>query len=330
MTHTGPLVALRPPERGLEPSLATQLIGDRTLEVIAPAGLSERAVGELLAEGLRPSDEAFVAACSEATGGVPFLVHELITALAADNVEPTARRAADARALGPRSVARATVVRLARTPAGCLALARAVAVLGGDATLPRAAQLAGLEESVALRALDALVAAEVLQAGGRLGFVHPILRAAIYDEIAPGERSTLHRESARLLAAEGAELDAIAAQLLATEPTGSAEVIAQLRDAAAFALTRGAPEGAIAYLSRALAEGCERELRAAISFELGTAARVAGRPAMVEHFTQAHRLATDPVLRNRGAGARHGPRPARRAGGADGARAIGARRPRRS
>ena len=300
--RTAVLVALRAPERGLGPSLAAQLLSDRTLEVLAPAGLSRRAVGELLATGLQqPPDAAFVDACLEATGGLPFLVHELVAALAADGVEPTAPRAADVRELGPRSVARATVVRLARTPPGCVALARSVAVLGGDATLPRAARLAGLQESAALTALDALVAAEVLQADAGLAFVHPILRAAIYDELAPGERSSLHRQSARLLAAEGAELDAVAAQLLATAPTGSSEVIAQLREAAALALARGAPEGAMAYLSRALAEGGERDLRAAISFELGTAARLAGRSAMFDHFTQAQRLATDPVLRNRAA-----------------------------
>ena len=48
--------------------------------------------------------------------------------------------------------------------------------------------------------------------------MHPIVRAAIYDELPPGERSRLHREAARLLAAEGAEIDAVAAQLLASEP----------------------------------------------------------------------------------------------------------------
>ena len=120
---------------------------------------------------------------------------------------------------------------------GCVPLARAIAVLAGDAQLPRAARLAGLDGPRALEALDALVGAHVVQAGVPVQFVHPILRAAIYDELAPGERSALHRRAAALLADDGAELDAIATQLMASEPTGSIEVIEQSRGGCARAQT---------------------------------------------------------------------------------------------
>jgi len=293
------LVSTRTSESGIESEFAAQLAADPRARLLRPAALSQAAVARLLQDGLgRSSDETFAAACRTATGGVPFLVGELVAALAADQIEPTGDQAKQVQALGPRNVARATLVRLGRMPAGSVALARAVAVLAGDAQLPRAARLAGLEQAGALQALDALVEAHVLQADARLAFVHPILRAAIYDELAPGERSELHRRAARLLAEEGAELDAVAAQLLASEPTGSDEVVAQLREAAALALARGAPENAVAYLSRALEEGCERELRARVSFELATAARLAGQRSMVKYFRDAHRLAEDPVLRN--------------------------------
>jgi len=63
-----------------------------------------------------------------------------------------------------------------------------------------------------------------------------------------------HAEAARLLAAEGADADAVCAHLLVCEPAGSIEVVAQLRAAAARAAGRGAPESAVAYLRRALAE----------------------------------------------------------------------------
>jgi DNA-binding CsgD family transcriptional regulator len=184
-------------------------------------------------------------------------------------------------------------------PEGCIPLARAIAVLSADATVARAARLATLDRREALEALDALVEARLVRAGDPLGFAHPILRAAIYDELAPFERSRLHQDAARLLAEQGAEPDAVAAQLLASEPTGSAEVIEQLRQAAAGALRRGAPESAVTYLRRALNEGADREVRAAISFELATAARAATQPGvMLEHYRLAHELATDPVLRN--------------------------------
>jgi hypothetical protein len=91
----------------------------------------------------------------------------------------------------------------------------------------------------------------------------------------------------------------VAAQLLASEPTGSFEVIEQLRQAAAGAVRRGAPENAVTYLRRALREGADRDTRAGISFELATAARFATQPAvMLEHYRQAYELAMDPVLRN--------------------------------
>jgi len=293
------LLSARSEDGVSEPEPAAQLASEPHARVLRPSALSDDAVAQLIGTGLgRDSDETFAAACRLATGGVPFLVHELVAALAVDQIEPTAEQARHVQELGPRTVARATLVRLGRMPAACLALARACAVLAGDADLPRAARLAGLDESEALRALDALVAEHVLAAGERLRFVHPILRAAIYDDLPPGQRSELHRRAADLLAAEGAELDAVAAQLLASEPTGSQEVVAQLREAAALALARGAPENAVAYLSRALQEGCERELRAAMSFELATAARLAGQSGMVKYFKEAHRLARDPVLRS--------------------------------
>ena len=72
----------------------------------------------------------------------------------------------------------------------------------------------------------------------------------------------------------------------------------QLRQAAAWALSRGAPEDAVAYLTRALREGSGRELRATLCFELGMAEQHAGKPAMIGHFRDAQRLSADRVLRN--------------------------------
>jgi DNA-binding CsgD family transcriptional regulator len=290
------VAAARTVQRGADTDPSTQLAAEHGAHVIRPAALTDHAVGLLLSAGLgRPAEAPFAEACGTATGGVPFLVHELVAALAADDVEPTTSQAELIQKLGPPTVARATLARLARMPEGCVPLARAIAVLGGDAQLPRAAQLAGLSETDLLPALDALVEANTIRAGNRLEFVHPIVRAAIYDELAPGERSALHRRAASLLAAEGAELDAVAAQLLASEPTGSPEVIERLREAALLARRLGAPDAAVAYLTRALEEGCERELRAELQFELGSAGRLAGAPA-VRHFREARRLTEDPLL----------------------------------
>ena len=298
------LVASRDGDWAGRAPLAAELGREPSLHALAPAALSAAGVGELLAEELpRPAPEPeFVGACHDTTGGVPFLVHELVAALVADGIEPSASQAQRVRDLGPRAIGRATLARLGRMSDDCVALAKAIAVLGGEAQLPRAAKLAGLGELAALAALDALIAAAIVRTAARLEYVHPILRAAIYDELPPGERSRLHRGAARLLMDEGAQLDAIAAQLMASEPVGSEEVVASLRKAARQALREGAPETAVAYLSRALAEGGERERRALVSFELAGAAKLAGLSAVIiERYRDARRLSEDPVLRSRAA-----------------------------
>ena len=109
-------------------------------------------------------DAGFTRACTEATGGNPLFVREVAAALIADEIEPTADATAHVLAAGPQAIARVTLARLGRLSADAVELARAIAVLGGDASLPRAASLAGLDEGQALAALDALVAADVVPA----------------------------------------------------------------------------------------------------------------------------------------------------------------------
>jgi len=294
------LITSRPDEHTTEFDLSAHLAHAAVpLAVVRPEALSEVAVAKLLTSGLKQAPApAFTAACHTATGGNPFLVHELAAAIAAEGVMPTDQAASRVQRVGPVAVARSTVMRLGRMSPDCVVLARATAVLAGDADLPRGATLAGLDHDQALEALDALIAQRIVRNEGGLEFVHPVVRNAIYDELAPGKRSQLHRRAADLLLAEGAELDAVAGHLLASEPAGSPESLAVLRDAASLALSRGAPVNAVTYLTRALAEGCERELRAQLCYELATASRLAGLPTTVDHYKDARRLAGDPVLRN--------------------------------
>ena len=60
----------------------------------------------------------------------------------------------------------------------------------------------------------------------------------------------MHAKSARILAARGAAAERIASHLLAAEPSGERWSLDVLRTAAAGALARGAPEGAVPYLAR--------------------------------------------------------------------------------
>jgi DNA-binding CsgD family transcriptional regulator len=106
-----------------------------------------------------------------------------------------------------------------------------------------------------------------------------------------------HAEAARLLAADGAGLDAVCAHLLVSEPAGSWEVVERLRTAAARALGRGGAWSAAAYLRRALAEIADVSLRSELLAELGRAEKVVDDPAAAEHLRESLRLASDPALR---------------------------------
>jgi DNA-binding CsgD family transcriptional regulator len=296
----GLVMCTRPGEPSPEPTLLGQLTAEPTVRVLRPAGLSESAATSFIGDrlGAEPH-ERFVRACVTATGGTPFLLGELVGALATDGVGPTAEAAAGVSRVGPATVAHATLLRIARLPAAAASVARAVAVLGAAAETERVARLAGLEPGVALEAADALAAIRILRSGAPLRFVHPILHAAVYDDLPAGERAGAHARAASLLAAAGADPDAVAAHLLLSARAGDREVIEQLRLAASGALARGAPENATAYLVRALAEGVGRETRAELLCELAAATRLTNPQAAIEQLQEAQSIAADPVLRAR-------------------------------
>lgn len=274
------------------------------LEQIAADGqlslgpLSREAVRALLTRefGVAPAGR-FAAACHSVTGGNPFLLRELAGSLRADGIGPVEESADQVAALGPRSVARAVALRVAQLGPAAGELARATAILGDGAQLRHAAALAGVGLADAATAADGLAGIGVLQPGTPLRFVHPIVRTAVHDDIPEAGRGVRHAEAARLLATDGADLDAVCAHLLVCEPAGSAEVVGQLRMAAARALRRGGAESAAAYLRRALAETADASLRAELLGELGRAEKVVGDPAAAGHLRESLHMTSDPAIR---------------------------------
>lgn len=194
------------------------------------------------------------AACHEVTGGNPFLLGELAGALTTDG-ELDLRQAVDrVHALTPAAVARDVLARLGRLGPEALAVAEAVAILGADAQLRNVAALADLPWSAATRARDVLVAGQVLISGPVVTFRHPLLRQAVYDELTPGRRATLHDAAARTLFADEPDAEPVAMHLMAAEPAGEPWVVERLTQAASRLLARGAPDAAYALLERALRE----------------------------------------------------------------------------
>ena len=99
------VVATRPEAEGAAAPLLALLLADPLARVLRPAPLSAGAVGRLIEEGLgRAPDPDFAAACQRTTGGVPFLVRELVEALREEGVAPTAAEAPRVEALGARTV----------------------------------------------------------------------------------------------------------------------------------------------------------------------------------------------------------------------------------
>jgi DNA-binding CsgD family transcriptional regulator len=279
-----------------------QIAAEPVTRVLEPAALSVAAVGELVDASLGSPDERFVLACHDATGGNPFLTCELLGALVRDGVAPSAAAAAGVSELGPATVRRAVVLRLARLPASAGTLAQATAVLGSRAQLRDAAALAGLDEQAASTAVDALVGAEILKGKLPLAFVHPIVRAAVYDDMAPAARALAHARAARMLAADGADPAQIAAHLLACEPADDAWVVEQLRIAASTAVAGGAAQAARAYLERALAESPGAQDRPSLLFELGRTEALTRDPRALARLEEALALSEEPGLRARIAG----------------------------
>jgi DNA-binding CsgD family transcriptional regulator/Tfp pilus assembly protein PilF len=161
----------------------------------------------------------------------------------------------------------------------------------GEADLRLAAGLAGVDPSIAASAADQLAAAEIFEEGRPLRFVHPIIRAAVEADLAPGERAGLHAAAADRLANQGASAHRIAAHLLATDPAGNDQVAGSLLSAARTAITNGAPDSAVAYLRRALAEPPSGRLRPDVLLELGFAESYAADPQAAAHLQAALEVA---------------------------------------
>lgn len=289
---------LRSAEPGMDPALLAEMTQDPGTLALRPRPLSGDAVAELVEELLRAGPApAFVDACRRATGGNPLLLRQLLAALAADGVTPTDDHLPTVREVAPRAVSRTVLSRLARGSQAALDVARAVAILGESAGLPTVAALAGLSAEDAAAATGELVRAELLRPEAPLGFVHPLLRDAVYQDLPPGERDLLHSRAARLLHDSGAPPEQAAAQLLLCPPHGETWVVDACRAAAAASSGRGAPDSAVAYLSRALDEPPAADARPEVLLELGMAEAHATGPGAVEHLTEALTFVDDPLAR---------------------------------
>jgi DNA-binding CsgD family transcriptional regulator len=216
--------------------------------------LSAAATSALVCSVAPATDQDVCRACHDASGGNPFFVLELARALRDDGLaagHDSARRLLD---WSPGRVTRSVNARLRALSTAAQALADATAVLGQGTQLQHAATLGAIDVAEANDAADELLAAGILAPRRPLEFVHPIVRAAVYDELPPGVRSKAHVRAAALLAQAGASAERIAIHVMHSESAGDPNACRRLVEGAREASERGAPDAAVVYLRRALQE----------------------------------------------------------------------------
>ena len=134
------------------------------------------------------------------TGGHPLYARTLLS-----EFSPPQLANSDGDLPVPRSLASATVARLAELPQGARSLAAALAVLNHGAPLQVVARVGRVAEPS--RALDSLISTgfvtwQASNAQGLLDFSHPIYRAAVYSDLAPSRRQELHRAAVEVTGAQ--------------------------------------------------------------------------------------------------------------------------------
>ena len=289
------LVASRPAGEQADGGPLAQIGGLPGAIVLRPAPLPEPDVACMIANrGIQGVAPEFVGACHRATGGNPFLLGELLAAFTEGGVRGTAADVGRVEAVAPESIARWVLSRLVGLGDDARRLASACAVLGSASALSDAAALAELEPDAAATAADALIAANILTAGRPYEFVHPLVRAAIYDGLSPARRAEAHRRAARLTADRGAPLARVAAHLLSSDPGRDQWAAGVLRAAAQEATATGAPASAASFLERAVQEAPPRALRAELLVELAEAQLKAGLPGAAQHMREALDLQDEP------------------------------------
>lgn len=288
------IVAFRPQEPGASVELLDQLRGVPEAVRLSLGPLRPSSVASIVRDRIPDADDEMCAACHAATVGNPLYLEELLRTLRSNGAPPTAEQALQASvpSLGERVLRRA-----AQDAKDAPALARSMAVLGDGARLAAAAALASMSEQAAGRIAYGLRRIEVLALEDPFAFVHPLIRRSVYDSMPDSERQSAHRRAARLLEQGGAPPEAVAAHLRMLTPDRATHVASTLLAAGDRALDRAAPDEAVGWLERALAESAPEPPRVRLLARLGLAKALQRDPAAIAHLREAYELAEEPALR---------------------------------
>lgn len=279
---------------GRAADLLARLTSRTDLTLVALKRLTDASIERLVREELPGADDAFCAAIVADVAGDPFHARRICEAARSAGISPEAGNVEQLRALHSRDMHRVIEQRLETLGEDALRMASSYAVLSGSANPQRAGELAGLGEERAARALDLLVRSDVLTAGARLTFTHPIVAEVLSSGLDPERRREENLRAARLLHAEGAPADEIARHLFVAGPSGEAWAPQVLHDAGRIAWNRGAAVAAAELLRRAYDEAPGGEENSELLLELGRAEAALGDPSAFSRLEIARDTARDP------------------------------------
>jgi DNA-binding CsgD family transcriptional regulator len=193
-------------------------------------GLSEAAVADLMAALAGGRPDGSLLQLADGAAGNPLYVTELVAALARGSGLTITEAGAAGLAGGsaPASLSAAIADRLGFAAGPVRDVLRAAALLGVDFAVPDLAIVLDRSVPDLIPAVDeALVAGVLAESGHGLAFRHPLIRAALYDEIPAPLRAAWHRDAGRALAEAGAPADRVARQMLraVSGPAGPAEPV---------------------------------------------------------------------------------------------------------
>jgi DNA-binding CsgD family transcriptional regulator len=180
-------------------------------------GLTGAAVADLVAALAGGKPDGNLLRLAAGAAGNPLYVTELVAALArSSSLTITDAGAAElASGSAPGSLSAAIADRLGFVGGPVRELLRAAALLGMDFAVPDLAIVLGRSVADLIPAVDEACAVGVLaESGHGLGFRHPLIRAALYEEMPRPVRAAWHRDAGRALVEAGAPADRVARQML--------------------------------------------------------------------------------------------------------------------
>ncbi|MFE2293999.1 ATP-binding protein [Streptomyces sp. NPDC059452] len=167
---------------------------------LAPLSVAE--TGTLAARllGARTVPEGFADRLHRWTGGLPYVIEEVLRQWPDSGVCRTGAEGLPEPPL-PASVRRVVVERLRHLPSDARHVVAAAAVLGDPAPVHLLGAVAGMGDQEARHALNAALKEGVVRAAdGTYAFPYDLARRAVYEAVAEPERPVLHLRAARALA----------------------------------------------------------------------------------------------------------------------------------